>query len=424
MHILFICQYFPPEGCAPAARISELAKCWVRAGHAVTVLTGFPNHPTGILHASYRDKIRRLVVVESANGIRVIRTWLATLPNRKAWERILNYSSFCISSALTGTFLGKADVVIATSPPLLVGLTGWWVSRVRRMPFIFEVRDLWPESLSGAGYGGERSWLGRILHVLASFLYRHSDHIVTVSSALRDYLVQVWAVSPQKISVVENGVDMELFSPPSKALSYPRDFFIVAYVGTLGPSHGLRTILEAAAILQHRLPRLLFLIVGEGGDKELLTHSARERRLTNVRFLQQQPRDKVPQILRAADVSLVPLRRAEVFKLVLPSKMFESMACARPVVLAVEGAARQVLEESRGGLAIEPENPQALADVLVLLHDNAGLRRALGTNARDYVANKFRRDGLAERYLQVMRDLPLRQHERGTQLPLTYKQHI
>lgn len=407
MNILFVCQYYPPEGCAPAARVSELSRYWVRAGHTVTVLTGFPNHPTGIIHQAYRKKIHHLVHRERMDGVQVVRTWLAARPNRKAWERIVNYCSFCVSAALTGMLLPKAEVVIATSPTLLVGLAGWVIARARRLPFIFEVRDLWPESLNGVGYGGETSLLGKTLRILARFLYRHSDHLITVSSGLRDYLVQRCSVEPNKVTVVENGVDVDLFAPaPSceeaRAVLGLQNRFTVSYVGTLGPSHGLSTLLEAAASLQYRLPDTLFLVVGEGGDKEALARAAATLRLANVRFLGQQPREQVPELLRASDVCLVPLKKADVFKLVLPSKMFESMACARPVVLSVDGVARQLLEESGGGLAIEPENAQALAEVLVRLHDHPELRLALGANARAYVVEHFRRDRLAQRYAATL----------------------
>lgn len=410
MNILFVCQYYPPEGCAPAARVSELARYWVRAGHAVTVLTGFPNHPTGIIHEAYRKKIHHLVVRETMDEVRVVRTWLAARPNRKAWERIVNYSSFCVSATISGMLLPRADVVIATSPTLLVGLAGWAIARARRLPFIFEVRDLWPESLNGVGYGGENSLLGKALRVLARFLYRRSDHLVTVSSGLRDYLVQQCRVTPEKVSVVENGVDVDLFAPASnsegtRAVLGLQNRFVVSYVGTLGPSHGLNTLLEAAARLQHRLPDTRFLVVGEGGDKDLLAQSAAERRLANVLFLGQQPRERVPQLLGASDICLVPLKKADVFKLVLPSKMFESMACARPVVLSVDGVARQLLEESGGGLAIEPENAQALAEAVIRLHDHSELRMALGANARAYVVKHFRRDRLAQRYASTLQSL-------------------
>ncbi|MGA7909858.1 MAG: glycosyltransferase family 4 protein, partial [Candidatus Sulfotelmatobacter sp.] len=213
MKILYVSQYFPPEMGAPAARAAELSRHWAGAGHEVTVLTGFPNHPTGVVPPEYRDKFRRLVVREQANGVTVVRTWLLPFPNRKAHERMLNYSSFSASAASTGLFLSRPDVVIATSPQLLVGLSGWWLARCKRVPFVFEVRDLWPESLAAVGMGANNSMLHRSLARIAGFLYRHADRVVVVTPAFRDYLAEHWRVPREKISVIENGVETELFSP-------------------------------------------------------------------------------------------------------------------------------------------------------------------------------------------------------------------
>src|SRR5215470_7968975 len=211
MKILYVSQYFPPEMGAPAARVSELARHWVKSGHEVNVLTGFPNHPTGVVPVEYRAQMRRFVCREQIGGINVVRTWLFPLPNRKTHERILNYGSFCLSSCFTGTFMARPDVIIATSPQLLVGLTGWWLGLAKRAPFILEVRDLWPESISAVGVKGESSSLSRSLGRLANFLYRYSSHVVVVSPAFKEHLVRKWNVNPEKISVVENGVESDFF---------------------------------------------------------------------------------------------------------------------------------------------------------------------------------------------------------------------
>ncbi len=192
MKILYVSQYFPPEMGAPAARAAELSRHWAAAGHEVTVLTGFPNHPTGVVPPEYRRKFRRLVAREQIDEVNVVRTWLLPFPNRKAHERMLNYSSFCASAASTGLFLTRPDLVIATSPQLLVGLAGWWLAHWKRVPFVFEVRDLWPESLAAVGMGESDSLLHRSLAKIAGFLYRHADHVVVVTPAFEDYLVKHW----------------------------------------------------------------------------------------------------------------------------------------------------------------------------------------------------------------------------------------
>src|SRR5207245_5581249 len=196
---------------APAARAAELSRCWARDGHEVTVLTGFPNHPTGIVPPEYRSKFRRLLTHENIGGVEVVRTWLLPFPNRKTYERMLNYSSFCVSSAATGMFLNQPDVIIATSPQLLVGLSGWWLARCKRVPFVFEVRDLWPESLAAVGAGNGNSLLHRSLATIAGFLYRNCDRVVVVTPAFKNYLIEHWRVPEEKILIVENGVDANLF---------------------------------------------------------------------------------------------------------------------------------------------------------------------------------------------------------------------
>src|SRR5271165_1210489 len=384
MKILYVSQYFPPEMGAPAARAAELSRHWARAGHDVTVLTGFPNHPTGVVPPEYRNEFQRLVAHELVDDVNVVRTWLLPFPNRKAHERMLNYSSFCVSAASTGHFLSSPDVVIATSPQLLVGLSGWWLARWKRVPFVFEVRDLWPESLFAVGIGRENSALQRSLSKIAGFLYRHCDRIVVVTPAFEDYLVEHWHVPREKISVIENGVETQMFTPTTEATLKNElgvnGKFVASYIGTMGMAHGLETIIEAASQLRHTNPEIVFLLLGEGAKKERIATLARERRLDNVRILDQQPHEKIPAYICASDVCLVPLKKTELFKTVIPTKMLEFMSCARPVILGVEGQARTIIEQARGGLAIEPENSVALANVIRHLAANRSLGEELGHN--------------------------------------------
>jgi glycosyltransferase involved in cell wall biosynthesis len=414
MKILYVSQYFPPEMGAPAARAAELSRHWAAAGHEVTVLTGFPNHPTGVVPPEYRRKFRRLVAREQTDGVNVIRTWLLPFPNRKAYERILNYSSFCASAASTGLFLARPDVVIATSPQLLVALSGWWLARCKRVPFVFEVRDLWPESLAAVGVGDANSLLHRTLAGIAAFLYRHSDRIAVVTPAFEDYLVEHWRVPREKISVIENGVETSLFAPEpltgDAETGLRRELgvegkFVVSYIGTMGMAHGLETIIAAALQLQDANPEIAFLIVGEGAEKDRILSLARERGLNNLRFIDQQPRERIPAYIRASDVCLVLLKKAEVFKTVIPTKMLEFMSCARPVILGVDGQARNILEEARGGLVIEPENSVDLVNAIRYLSANPQIVRELGKNGREHIVRKFSRRHTAEKYIRMLERL-------------------
>jgi len=395
---------------APAARAVELSRRWAAAGHEVTVLTGFPNHPTGVVPAAYRSKLRRLIMREQVGGVNVLRTWLLPFPNRKSYERMLNYSSFCVSAALAGLFLAKPDVIIATSPQLLVGLSGWWLAFAKRVPFIFEVRDLWPESLTAVGMGNPDSSLHRVLGAIAGFLYRRSTRIVVVTRAFKTHLIANWNTPPEKISVVENGVETDLFSPGNANQSLREEVgaekkFVVSYIGTMGMAHGLGTLIEAAAQLQASHPNILFLLVGEGAEKEHVIADAIARGLTNLRFVDQQPRERIPDYLRLSDACLVLLKKTDLFKTVIPTKMLEFMSCGRPVILGVDGQAREIVESARAGIYIEPENVSALVKAIVELEADPELRSILGTSGREYILQNFSRQQTANLYLDVLAEI-------------------
>ena len=400
MRILFVSAYFPPEVGAPANRVHELARRWARQGHRVSVLTGFPNHPTGVVPADYRAGYARLVMRETPDGIGVTRCWLYTSPNRKPWERILNYGSFGLSAALVGPWLERPDIVVATSPHLLVGVAGWWLSRLFRAPFCLELRDLWPESLVASGVASPRSGLIRSLRRLAGFLYRRADLIVTVTEPMAQALRTGWNVPDSRLAVIEHGVDGNRFRPMETVDEQP----VVSYIGTVGLAHGLTTLLEAAERLQTKEPSLLFLIVGEGADKERLLALASERSLENVRFLPQQPRQEIPALINRSAVCAALLKpdETETFQGVLPTKVLEYLACGKPVVLAARGHARRILEEAQGGLAVEPGDAEGLASAILTLVRDPDLRRRCGDLGRRYVVERFDLDRQADLYLDLL----------------------
>lgn len=405
--ILYVSQYFPPEMGAPSARAAELADHWARAGHDVSVLTGFPNHPTGVVPPEWRGRLRHLAYKERVGQVDVFRTWLWPLPNRKAHERMRNYASFCLSAALRGMTIPRPDVIIATSPQLLVGLSGFWLGSTRRVPFVFEVRDLWPESLTAVGVGSEDSFLHHTLSRVARLLYDRSDRVVVVTPAFQSRLTQHWGVPSEKISVVENGVETEKFSPSAALNENIRQRFglegkfVASYIGTIGNAHGLETLLTASQQLQQN-PNIIFLLVGEGAEKERINAAVRARRLSNVRVLDQQPREKIPAFILASDACLVLLKKTDVFKTVIPSKMLEFMSCARPVILGVDGQARQILEEADAGIAIEPENSEDLVRAVTFLAENPAAAIAFGRRGREYILHNFSRARTAEKYIDVL----------------------
>jgi colanic acid biosynthesis glycosyl transferase WcaI len=408
--ILYVSQYFPPEMGAPAARAAELSKHWARMGHDITVLTGFPNHPTGVVPQEWRSRLRRLRYEEIVDGVRVIRTWLWPLPNRKANERIRNYASFALSAALAGSTVPTPQVVIATSPQLLCALAGWWIAFWKRIPFVFEVRDLWPESLAAVGAASEGTFLHRLLSSIAGFLYRRADRIVVVSPAFKDHLIRYWNVPEGKIWIVENGVETDTFrfdaaAPEVRTQLKFDDRFLICYIGTLGQAHGLETLITAAEALQTTLPAAMFLLIGEGAEKEQIVELAAARGLTNIQFLDQQPREKIPAYVSAADLCLVLLKKTDLFKTVIPTKLLEYMACERPVIVAVDGEARQIVEQSAAGVFVEPENSQELVRAILDLAPDEQKRKQMGISGRQYIIQNFSRKQTAERYITVLEPL-------------------
>lgn len=403
MRILYVSQYFPPEIGAPAARVSELARAWMNAGHSVGVLTGFPNHPTGRIPAHYRG---RVLAREVAEGIQVIRTWLYATPNRGVVRRSLSYVSFAGSAGVLGQwFVPRTDVVVATSPQFLVAVAGWAIARIRRVPFVFEIRDLWPESVVAVGALRADSIPVRALTVMEEWLYREADRIVVVTRSFRERLV-ARGVPPKKIDVVPNGVDLDRFDPNRNAerarskLGIDADAVLVSYVGTHGMAHALDRVLDVA--MRCRQENMVFLFVGEGAQKRQLVARAKAEGLENVRFLPGQPRDAVVDIYAASDVCLVPLKRAELFTTVIPSKIFEILAMARPIVLAVDGEARELVERSGGGICVKPEDVEAMTAALRKLANDRALRTVLGRRGREFVEQHYDRRQLAARYLRIL----------------------
>jgi glycosyltransferase involved in cell wall biosynthesis len=391
---------------APAARVSELAREWARLGHRVTVLTGFPNHPTGIVHPGYRGEwVRR----EEVDGVQVVRAPIYAAPNKGVVKRSLSYVSLAASSALLGPFLTeRPDVVIASSPQFLTGVAGLVLAGLRRTPFVFEVRDLWPRSIVEVGALPKAHPVIRGLEQLELLLYRRADRIVVVTESFTDEIAAL-GIPREKLHVVTNGVDLELFKPSDKAaaraaLGLPAEGLIASYVGTHGMAHGLGTAVEAARLLQARAPegapRVTILLVGEGAEKAKLKAQAAALGLTNLLFWDQRPREQVAQVLAASDVCLVMLKDAPLFRTVIPSKIFECMGAGRAILSTVQGESQRILEAAGAGLFSPPEDAPALAAALEALARDPGKLAAMGMSGRAHVEKHYSRPALARRYLE------------------------
>lgn len=417
MRILFFTHYFPPEGNAPASRTYETCKRWVRDGHQVCVITGVPSAPEGIVYEGYRKRFwpQR----ERMDGIEVLRVWSYVAPNRRVLRRILNFVSFMLTATLSGLFARRPDIVIATSPQLFCGWAGVLVTRARRLPFVLEIRDLWPDSIVAVEALRE-GFLIRVLYKLEAWMYAAADHIVTVGEGYRRELLAKGA-DPEKVTVVPNGIDAELFYPllPDPTLRAELDLqnrFVCSYIGTIGMACGLRVVLDAALLLRQRGIRdVVFLMVGDGAAREQLEAEARAEGLDEVRFLGRQAKNRVPPLLALSDAALVHLKREPLFSTVLPSKIFEAAAMGRPILLGVEGHAAKLVGENDMGLCFEPENAEELVAALVRLRDDPELCRRLGENGQQAVTKSFNRDSLARQFLTLLESLVGRGAQRQVQ---------
>jgi glycosyltransferase involved in cell wall biosynthesis len=404
MRILFLSHYFPPEVNAPASRTYDHCRQWVADGHEVTVVTCVPNHPAGQIYPGYSN---RLYQVETKDGIKVVRLLTYITPNEGFFKRSASYLFYMVMAIAAAPFLPRADVVVSTSPQFFNGLAGYFVGILKRSPWVLEIRDLWPESILAVGAVKNR-FLIRMLEGIERFAYRRADKIVAVTDSFVRHITNCGA-DLQKIEVVKNGVDLSLFS----AVPYDQDFaaelglggkFVAAYVGTHGAAHGLDTILDAALLLQNRSD-IVFLMVGDGAEKLHLVQRCAELKLANVVMLDQQSKEKMPAIWGVSDVGLVHLRRLDLFKSVIPSKIFENMAMQKPIILGAEGESKEIIEQADAGICIEPSNPRQLADAIVNLSEHRELSTRLGGNGAEFVAANYDRKVLARRLLGILLDV-------------------
>jgi glycosyltransferase involved in cell wall biosynthesis len=404
LRILFFTDNFVPETNAPATRTFEHARVWVSKGHDVTVVTGVPNFPTGRVHAGYRNVP---YAVEEIEGIRVVRVWTYVAANVGTLRRSLDYTSYLLSSTPAGLIQKRPDVVVGTSPQLLTPLAAWTVARLRHAPFVFELRDLWPESIAAVGAVMDKPSM-RMMTALANFLYRRADAIVSVTESFVDIL-ETHGIPREKITVVRNGACLSEFSvaPPvpgiREEIGVPADTFLVTYVGTIGMAHGLESVLDAAGLTAK--DPVHFLFVGEGAEKERLASEARRRRLENVTFLGSRPREMIPGILASTDAVVVHLKDVPLFGTVIPSKIFEAMAAAVPIVLAVRGESARIVSEAGAGIPIQPASPAELVAAVRRLSSDPDLARRMGASGRKAVEERFSRDVLAIRMLDLLKSV-------------------
>lgn len=391
MKILFLTDNFPPEVNAIASRVYERAVYWVKWGHDVTVITSAPNFPQGKVYPGYKNKWRQ---TEDMNGIKVIRVKTFIAKNQGFILRTLDFVSYMIMAVLNGAFLKKPDVIISTSPQFFTAVGGYLLSVIKRRPFVFEIGDLWPESIRAVG-ALKNEKLYRTIEKLELYLYKKSRIILAQTPAFKLNLVKR-GVPEDKIKVVMNGVDTTIYRPQEKCqakLSHfqlNEDDFSVSYIGTHGMAHDLHTVLKSAEILNAN-KKIKYLFVGEGAVKKSLVDYKKEHKLTNVNFYNAVPKSEMPAVWSVCDIILIPLKNEKTFSTVVPSKLFEAMAMAKVIILmAPEGEASKIITQLECGKWIDSENPALLADTILNLYRS-------GNDMKNYAQNALKSSTLYTR---------------------------
>ena len=401
MRILVVTHTFPPESSGGAVRTHDMSRLWVSEGHEVIIVTGFPNHPHGRIPAGYRGKV---FLEEQQEGLRVRRSYIYATPTRSLVRRLVNHSSLTVSGVLANLRGVKPDTVVGSSPPLFMGVSGavlaWW----HRVPFVFEVRDLWPQQAVDLGAVKNRLFIW-LMEVLERWLYRIAGAVVVVTPGTRQVLIDR-GVPAEKVHVVMNGVEVpSVMEEPDRSLADELGVagrFVVSYVGTMGFSQGLSFVLEAARRLMTELPIALFLLVGDGAERESLVRQAHELGLDNVQFLPIQPRDRVSAIYRLSKAALVPLRDVPLFRITIPSKLFELMGFGVPIIVSVGGEASQIVSAARAGVCVEPDDVDGLVQAIKRLAAQPETLKLMSQCGREYAVRNCDRRRDAAKYISIL----------------------
>lgn len=403
MRILFITDNFPPEVNAPATRTYEHCKRWLEYDDVeITVITCAPNFPHGKVYDGYTNKLYQK---EYIDGIEVIRVWSYITANQGFAKRVLDYMSFAFSAFWVGLFQ-KYDIIIATSPQFFTTWAAWGLSKIKRKPWIFELRDLWPESIKTVGAMKQGKAI-EILEKIELGLYRDCAKVVAVTEAFKKNLISR-GIDENKIEVITNGSNIELFYPREKDSELLKKLelenkFVIGYIGTHGLAHSLDFIIQSIAdITDHNIH---FLFIGDGAMKENIVSLSKKLKLQNVTFLDPISKEEVPKYLSLVDVSLAPLKKSDTFKTVIPSKIFEASAMKKPTLLGVEGQAKEIIEKYNAGLCFEPENKDDFIEKLQQIKDKnvySQLQKGCEKLAKD-----FDRKMLADRMLNIIKKVGL-----------------
>jgi glycosyltransferase involved in cell wall biosynthesis len=396
MHILFLTDNFPPESNAPANRTFEHARQWVASGHRVTIITCAPNFPDGQLFEGYKN---RWFQTEQMDGITVIRVWSFMTRNAGFVLRLLDFFSFMVSGFLGGLRVRDADIIIGTSPQFFTVCAAYCLAKVKQRPFVFEMRDIWPESLQAVGMSNAGLSV-RLAAPLADYIYRRADHLIVVTHSFKAYL-QDRGVSGERVTVIPNGVDPDMFSPIPADISLQQelqleDKFVVGYLGTHGLAHGLESVVEAARLAGQTddLTAVHFITVGAGAQFDRIKEIASD--LDNFTMIGQVSRADILRYWSLLDASLIHLKASPLFESVIPSKMFEAMAMGVPLLHGVAGESADIVRTSRSGICFAAEQPEALLSAIRQISTDKDAYQQMKTSCLSSAQN-YNRASLADR---------------------------
>lgn len=398
MRILILTQYYPPETGAPQNRLSSLAHYLKSFGNEVEVLTANPNYPRNEIYPGYKAWKNCKEII---NDIPVHRTGIWVSKSKSVLARLINYFSFVFTSFFYGFFkMKKFDVIICESPPLFLGITSILLKRKWKCRFVFNVSDLWPESAEKLGIIKNKFFLN-LAYRLERYIYKHADLICGQTKGIVSTIQQT--VPRKTVHWYPNGAELKRFANVAPAIK-DNDEFHLLYAGIIGHAQGLEVILYAAKKIES-YPQIKFFLVGDGPVKQDLIDLQQNLSLTNITFIPNQPSDKIIEWLQRCDACIVPLKRIELFKGAIPSKLFEPLAIAKPILLGVEGEAKELfIDEGKAGLYFEPENADELANGILQLYNDNALTKELGANGKQYVTEFFTRDKIACEFWKVMQE--------------------
>ena len=406
LNILFLTDNFPPERNVPAMRTWEHVSRWVKDGHRVTIITTAPNFPQGKPLAGYTN---RWYMKEDMGGVTVIRVKSYIAANEGFLKRILDYVSFMVTGGIVAMFQKRPDILITTSPQFFCAVAGWVVSRLRRLPWIFELRDLWPASIVAVGAMKEGIAI-KTLYWMEMSMYRAADRVIAVTKGLKQDLVDR-GIPSDKIVVVRNGADTNRFTPRPKDATFVEKFglqgkFVVGYYGTIGMGAGVQTAVDAGRVLRERgRDDIVIMLAGAGAEYDEVEKSIQEQGLTNVKLLPPFDQTDMPAVWSLLDAAIVMMKDRPLFRATISSKTFEALAMGMPVIMSLPaGEATGLVDEYGFGINVLPENPEDMANAIQKLADDPALTKALGQKALE-ASRDFSRERSAGLVMDVVQDV-------------------